>query len=236
MYISFPYSKGLHNKHGLCTFKHNFVHTHVCLSRNLYVHYVCLSKIFSLYLKRLQRRQRICRLLLIKLSQNSFMEVLIAACLSRCILYACIYGNPSLEKNLSWQICRRFLATTDYWPVLGHFGAQQPVWMTTKKPFSYNMTVQVLGEGCKNLRWGTLGNLEDKVEQEWRQTFGDKTWSRQPQLQPRLSTKYPKNIVDKSKKNCQQIQKNCWQIQKKLSTNPKNFVDKSKKIVDKSNK
>ena len=110
------------------------------------------SKIFSLYLKRLQRRQHICRLLLIKLSQNSFMEVLIAACLSRCILYACIYGNPSLEKNLSWQICRRFLATTDYWPVLGHFGAQQPVWMTTKKPFSYNMTVQVLGEGCKNLR------------------------------------------------------------------------------------
>ena len=27
LYIPFPYSKGLHNKHRLCTFKHKFVHT-----------------------------------------------------------------------------------------------------------------------------------------------------------------------------------------------------------------
>merc|ERR1712242_433017 len=27
LYIPFPYSKGLQDKHGLCTFKHKFVHT-----------------------------------------------------------------------------------------------------------------------------------------------------------------------------------------------------------------
>ena len=48
------------------------------------------------------------------------------------------------------------------------------------------------------------------------------------EIQKKLSTN-PKNIVDKSKKNCQQIQKIS-------STNPKKNVNKSKIFVNKSKK
>ena len=48
-YIPFPYSKGLHNKHGLVYVRlsTNFYIHHVRLSRNLYVRYVRLSTSFK---------------------------------------------------------------------------------------------------------------------------------------------------------------------------------------------
>ena len=48
MYIPFPYSKGLHNKHGLCTFKHKFVHT-PCTFKQEFVHTLCTFKHFQLF-------------------------------------------------------------------------------------------------------------------------------------------------------------------------------------------
>ena len=46
LYIPFPYSKGLHNKHGLCTFKHKFVHT-PCMFKQKFVRTLCMFKHFQ---------------------------------------------------------------------------------------------------------------------------------------------------------------------------------------------
>ena len=42
---TFPYSKGLHDKHGLCKFKHRFVHT-PCTFKQKFVHTLCTFKHF----------------------------------------------------------------------------------------------------------------------------------------------------------------------------------------------
>ena len=46
LYIPFPYSKGLQDKHGLCTFKHKFVHT-PCTFKQKFVHTLCTFKHFQ---------------------------------------------------------------------------------------------------------------------------------------------------------------------------------------------
>ena len=48
LYIPFPYSKGLHNKHGLCTFKHTFVHT-PCTIKQEFEHTLCTFKHFRMF-------------------------------------------------------------------------------------------------------------------------------------------------------------------------------------------
>ena len=45
LYIPFPYSKGLQDKQGLCTFKHKFVHT-PCTFKQKFVHTLCTFKHF----------------------------------------------------------------------------------------------------------------------------------------------------------------------------------------------
>ena len=48
LYIPFPYSKGLQDKHGLCTFKHKFVHT-PCTFKQKFVHTLCTFKHFQVF-------------------------------------------------------------------------------------------------------------------------------------------------------------------------------------------
>ena len=58
LYIPFPYSKGPHNKHGLCTFKRKFVHT-PCTFKQEFVRTLCTFKHFHFQITTFQKTNKL---------------------------------------------------------------------------------------------------------------------------------------------------------------------------------